>query len=52
MGLLEGKFPVEILIDTAYVVDKRCFETGIKAWGWHIPERYDTEEAAGKGHRK
>ena len=51
-GMLEGKFPVEIIVDTAYVVDCRRFETGIKAYGWKIPERYDTEEAAGKGHRK
>ena len=41
-----------ITVDTAFVADMRCFETGIKKGYWHIVERYSTEESAEMGHNK
>jgi len=42
----------EVTVDTAYVVDQHCYETGINYQYWHIVERYDSEKDAEKGHNK
>jgi hypothetical protein len=40
-----------IEVDTAFVYDGQCFETGIKRNGaWYIPERYYDEKSAKEGH--
>lgn len=44
--------PKEITIDTAFVVDRQCYETGIKLFCWKIPERYNDEKSAEIGHKK
>lgn len=41
-----------VTVDTCYVSDIRCYETGIEEGSWHIVERYEDEKAAGKGHKK
>jgi hypothetical protein len=47
-----------ITVDTAYVRDTGCFETGIvdkryrEDGGWMIVEEYDTKEEAKIGHQK
>ncbi len=41
-----------ITVDTGFVSDFGCYETGIKDIYWHIVERYITEDAAEIGHKK
>jgi hypothetical protein len=41
-----------VTVDTAFVVDMHCYETGIREGYWHIVERYLDEKVAAKGHKK
>jgi Leu/Phe-tRNA-protein transferase len=42
----------KITVDTGFVVDVNCYETGIYDGCWHIVERYDDEQSAEVGHAK